>query len=233
MTKLTWDAPGERYYESGVDRGVLFYKNEGFAWPGLVSVAENPTGGEPTPYYIDGYKYLNVASAEEFEAAIEAFSSPTQFDECNGTNQMYGGLRITQQPKKSFGFCYRTLIGNDIEGLQHGYKIHLVYNALAGPLKRTYSTLTDSGEAQVLSWDITTRAPKLDGFRPTAHFVVDTRYTDPAILAAVEDLIYGTATTTPRQPRVAELLNMFGVPIYDAGELPNPNGDTILDGGLP
>lgn len=233
MTRLTWDAPGERFYESGIDRGVLYVQGEGYAWPGLVSVSENPTGGEATPYYIDGYKYLNVASAEEFEATIEAFFAPSAFGACMGVNQTYGGLMITQQPKKSFGFCYRTLVGNDTEALEHGYKIHLVYNALAGPSKRTYSTITDRGEAQVQTWDITTRAPQLSGFRPTAHFVVDSRFTESDVMAEVEDLIYGTETSAPRQPRVAELLNMFGVPVYDAGELPNPNGDTILDGGLP
>lgn len=233
MTRLSWDAVGERYYESGVDRGVLYVDGGGFAWPGLVAVSESPTGGDPTPHYIDGYKYLNVASAEEFEASIEAFSAPSQFAPCDGVNQMYGGLLITQQRRKSFGFAYRTKIGNDTDGLDHAYKIHLVYNALAAPSNRTNTTISETGEATTQSWNITTLAPRLAGYRPTAHFVIDSRTTPEATMVAVENRLYGTEATAPSQPTVTDLLTIFGAPVYDAGEFPVPSGDTIMDGGLP
>lgn len=233
MTRLTWDAIGERYYEIGVDRGVLYIDSEGYSWPGLVSVSENPTGGEVKSHYIDGYKYLNIATAEEFEATIEAFSAPSQFAQCEGVSTSYAGLLVTHQPKKTFGFSYRTGVGNDTEGRDHAYKIHLVYNALAAPSSRAYSTVNDSVEAPVQSWDISTLAPMIHGFRPTAHFVIDSRTTPEVTMTLVENLIYGTAETEPRLPEAHELLTIFGAPVYDGGYVPVSSGDTIMDGGMP
>lgn len=232
MTRLSWDAVGERFYEGGVDRGVLYINNQGVAWPGLVSVAESPTGGEPKPYYIDGFKYLNVAASEEFEATIEAFSAPAEFAACDGLNTMYAGLVLTQQPRRQFGFSYRTRIGNDLDGLDHGYKIHLVYNALAAPSERTNTTINESAEAQVRSWKLTTLAPKLYGHRPTAHFIIDSRTAPVDVMASFEDLLYGTETTQPLLPTVAELLALFNLGAYDGGT-PDTDLGNVLDGGIP
>ncbi len=233
MTRLSWDAPGERFYEGGVDRGVLFVNNVGVAWPGLVSVAESPNGGEPRPYYIDGYKYLNLASAEEFQGTIEAFSAPAEFARCEGIDASYGGLMITNQPRQPFAFSYRTRVGNDIEGLDHAYKIHLVYNALAAPSEQTHATINESFEAPVRSWSITTLAPKMYGHRPTAHFIIDSRTTPEATLLNIEDILYGNETTDPELPSVSRLMNLFGAPLVDAGDNSVVVTDTIMDGGLP
>lgn len=233
MTRLAWDVTGSRFYESGVDRGVLYIGGTGFAWPGLTTVSESPKGGEAKPFYIDGFKYLNLAASEEFEASIEAFSAPPEFAPCEGVNTMYSGLLITQQPRRSFGFSYRTKVGNDIDGLDHAYKIHLVYNALAAPSERTYSTVNDQVEAPTRTWDLTTLAPKIYGYRPTAHFVIDSRTTPEATMVALEDILYGTVVTSARMPTVTELMTLFGAPVYDGGEITVPESDTIMDGGLP
>lgn len=233
MTRLSWDAVGERFYESGIDRGVLYVEDLGVAWPGLVSVAESPTGGEPRPYYVDGYKYLNIAAAEEFEATIEAFAAPPEFNQCEGVNTAYAGLLITQQPRKSFGFSYRTKVGNDTDGLKHAYKIHLVYNALAAPSEQTHTTLNSSAEAPIRRWSITTLPPRVTGFRPTAHFVIDSRTTAESTLLDLEDLIYGTPVATPKLPTVTELLALFEAPAWDGGGVVADLDDTILDGGAP
>lgn len=230
MTRLTWGNVGERFFESGVDRGVLYVDGSGVAWSGLTSVEESPTGGEAKPYYIDGYKYANVAAAEEFEATISAFSSPKEFGPCDGTSEIYNGLIATQQPRRPFNFSYRTKIGNDVDGIEHGYKIHLVYNALAKPASRSNTSLGQETSAQALSWAITTRPPRVTGIRPTAHFVIDTRYTPADILAEVEDLLYGNVNFAPVCPTVGELMAIFGAPVYDAGSAETVPA-TILDAG--
>lgn len=213
MTRLNWDARGERFFETGVDRGVLYVGNNvGVAWPGLISVGENPSGGEPRPYYIDGVKYLNLSSAEEFQATIAAFSSPKEFGVCDGEAAIQNGLFVTQQPRKAFNFSYRTQIGNDIEGKAHGYKIHLVYNALAGPSSRTNSTVASETEPGSLSWEITTLPPSLTGRKPTSHFVIDSRSTPKGLLNAIEDILYGSAAAQPRMPLVSELVTLFKSP---------------------
>jgi hypothetical protein len=209
MPRLTWNAIGERYFETGVDQGVLYIDQAGFAWPGLISVSENPTGGEPRPYYIDGLKYLNLSSNEEFEATVEAFYSPPEFGPCDGTVSIHNGLFVTQQPRKQFGMSYRTKIGNDVDGADHGYKIHLVYNALAAPAERSHSTLSDSPEATPYSWDLTTLAPRLTGFRPTAHFVINSLTTPDALMRSIEDVLYGNDDDIPRLPEISEIIEMF------------------------
>jgi hypothetical protein len=210
MARLTWGAAGERFFNLGVDRGVLYVGiDPGVAWPGLISVSESPTGGDPKPFYMDGQKYLNLSSAEEFAATITAFSRPLEFGPCDGTVPIQNGLFITQQPRKSFGFSYRTMIGNDVDGPDHAYKIHLVYNALAAPAEYNYTTVTDTPDPIQLSWGITTMPPPITGFRPTAHFVVESRYTDPGVLSDLEDILYGNEVSAASLPTVAELIALF------------------------
>lgn len=210
MTRLSWGTPGERFYEAGVDRGVAYVDNVGYAWNGLLSVQEKSSGGTPDPYYFDGFKYIQIASAEEFEATLSAISSPREFGLCDGSYELASGLIITQQRRKQFGLSYRTRIGNDVDGTDHGYKIHLVYNALAAPSERTNSTTSSSGQDPVsMSWDITTNPPALSGSRPTAHFIVDSTRTDPTVLANLEDILYGLDTVPPTMPTPAELVALF------------------------
>lgn len=209
MARLTWDASGERFYETGVDRGVLYVDDIGVPWNGLISVSETSNGGEARPYYIDGVKYLNLATAEEFQATLTALSSPPEFGICDGVASLQNGLFATQQPRRSFGLSYRTMVGNDLETKARGYKIHLVYNALSGPAERSYSTLGEDTQPTIFSWPITTLPPSLTGRKPTAHFVVDTRYTPVDILAEVEDLLYGNDSFPPSLPTVDALVAIF------------------------
>jgi hypothetical protein len=231
MTRLNWDNVGERFYEMGVDHGVLYVGGAGYAWSGLVSVSESPNGGEARPFYLDGFKYANVASAEEFNATIQAFSAPREFGPCDGTLEIYGGLIATQQPRRPFGFSYRTKVGNDTDGNEHGFKIHLVYNALAAPSQRNNTSLGQENAPQTLSWAITTMAPRMTGLRPTAHFIIDSRNTDEALLEDILDLLYGTDTIDPKMPTVGELMALFGAPVYDAGDENSNQFTTILDAG--
>jgi hypothetical protein len=211
MSRLLWNTAGERLFETGVDRGVLYPTDDlGYAWNGLISVAEAPTGGDAKAYYLDGVKFLNVSTAEEFEATLEAFSSPAEFAACEGVAQVQNGLFVSQQRRKSFGLTYRTLVGNDIDGLDHGYKIHIVYNALAAPAERNNATMGDSITPTTLSWQITTRPPAMINYKPTAHFVVDTRYAPKALLQSIESILYGSSTTPPRLPNSFELMGLFG-----------------------
>lgn len=210
MTKLNWGTPGERFYEAGVDRGVFYPKyGPGVAWNGLVSVSESPNGGEARPYYYDGEKYANVSSAEEFEATLEAFSSPPEFSAADGTTTLHAGLFATQQARQSFGLAYRTRMGNDTNGLEHGYKIHLVYGALAGPSERSNQTLTDSSEAMTLSWPITAMPVRTPGIKPTAHLVIDSTKSDRDMLAVLEGYLYGSVGIEPRLPSQSEVIALF------------------------
>lgn len=210
MAVLEWGTAGQRFFETGTDRGVLYPKvGQGVAWNGLLSVSEAPTGGEAKPYYIDGFKYLNLATAEEYAATIEAYSAPPEFGVCDGTAAIHNGLFITQQRRESFGFAYRTRIGNDVDGVEHGYKLHLVYNALSSPSQRNNVTIGDTSDPMTLSWGITTAPPPLSGFRPSAHFVIDSVKAPVSVLTIIEDIMYGSATTAPRLPQVSELVNLF------------------------
>lgn len=211
MTRVIWGASGERYYETGVDRGMLYINYLGVAWSGLISVTESPSGAEPRPFYLDGFKYLNLASAEEYEATIVALSSPPEFKQCEGIKSIQNGLFATQQPRIPFGLSYRTLIGND-HTPDLGYKIHIVYNALAGPAERIHNTVNEQSEAEQLSWSITT-APhgEVTGIKPTAHFVIDSTLTDPALLEELEGIFYGTDIEVPYIPTAQELIDMFSV----------------------
>lgn len=216
MSMLEWDKTGERYYETGVDRGVLFPMDTsgayaaGVAWNGISAVTESPSGAEASPVYADNIKYLNLMSAEDFGCSIEAYTYPDEFEACNGAAEIAPGVVIGQQTRKGFGFAYRTLIGNDVEGTEHGYKIHLVYGAMASPSEKAYSTVNDSPEAMALSWDITTTPVNVTGFKPTAHVEIDSRTTDPEKLAAFEAILYGADETESRLPLPDEIATLMG-----------------------
>lgn len=236
MTKLSWGAVGERFYEAGVDQGVLYVgANDGVPWNGLVSVSEAPTGGDATPYYVDGVKYFNQLSSEEFEATLEAYTYPDEFAECDGTVSVSNGLSATQQKRKSFGLSYRTKVGNDLDGVDHAYKIHLIYNAYASPSGQTHSTISDSYDPFNFSWKLTTVPPAFKGSRPTAHFVVDSRETPSEVLSRIEEVLYGSASETSRLPTVPELRYIFesyNASQFDAGAVNEPYYATF-DGGPP
>lgn len=200
--KIVWDAVGKKVYETGVDHGV-FYKQIsdgsypiGIPWNGLTAVTESPSGAEPNPQFADNIKYLNVFSAEEFAATIEAFTYPDEFMECDGSAQPEPGVIIGQQSRKSFGLCYRTLIGNDVDGQDHGYKLHLIYGCMVSPSEKSYSTINESPEAITFSWDLTTTPVPVTGFKPTASLVIDSTLVDPTKLAALETVLFGTAPAT-------------------------------------
>lgn len=229
--RLDWGTPGERFYEQGVDHGVLYVNGQGFAWPGLVSVSESLSGGNAKSYYLDGYKYVNVAANEDFGAVIEAFSSPPQFAQCEGST-IVNGLVVTQQPRKQFGFSYRSKVGNDTDGTDHGYKIHLIYNALTEPSESKHETVKLDNSVSTRSWTITTRPPMASGIRPTAHFIIDSSLTSPAILETIETVLYGSADTLAFMPTVQALFDIFGGLAYDAGDIDADFSDT-LDGGTP
>jgi hypothetical protein len=210
MARINWDASGAHVYEAGVDRGVLYVGTQpGVAWNGLTSIDERPSGGAATPYYIDGMKYLNVPAAEEFAATISAFTYPDEFGVCDGTVQVVRGLFALTQRRQPFGLSYRTKVGNELVGNNYGYKIHLIYGALAAPSQRTNSSLKDSSDPTNFSWDITTLPPAISGFRNTSHLVLDSRLAPSDTLSEVEDILYGTDTDAARIPSLAELVAAF------------------------
>lgn len=231
MTRVTWGATGERYFETGLDRGVLYVGDSpGVAWPGLISINEAPSGGGPRPYYIDGFKYLNLSASEEFEATLNAFASPKEFAPCDGTTAVQNGLFATQQPRRAFHLSYRTKIGNDVDGRDHAYKIHLVYNALAGPSQRNRTTQSNDNTPDSHTWQLTTLPPSLTGMKPTAHFEIDSRFTPPGLLAYIEGILYGTDAAPPRIPMVSELLDVFRSPgpIVQVNLSDNPSAEVNL-----
>ena len=214
MAKLAWNVAGSRLFEAGVDRGVLYVgAAAGVAWTGLIGVEETPTGAEPKPLYIDGIKYLNRSFLDEFEATIRAYTYPVEFGQCDGTARIRGGLFFGQQERKEFGFSYRTMVGNDTAGVGFGYKLHLVYNALATPSGRSAGTFNTAPEALEFSWAVSTRPRKVSGAAPTAHVVVDSRFTHPVTMAAIEDILYGSDNAVPRLPTPEELITIFDVPV--------------------
>lgn len=198
MAKIKWDQTGERYYETGVKNGVLYVQNsagiypKGVAWNGLTAVTESPSGAEATALYADDIKYLNLISAEEFGATIEAYTYPDEFASCDGSASLADGVMIGQQKRSTFGLCYRTVVGNDVDGNDLGYKLHLIYGALAAPSEKAYSTINDSPEAITFSWEITTTPVSVDKFKPTACITIDSTKADPTKLAALEKILYGS-----------------------------------------
>ncbi len=217
--KLEWDQTGERLYETGVSKGVLYRHTEertygkGVAWNGLTGVSESPSGAEPTALYADDIKYLNIMSAEDFNATIEAYTYPDEFAECDGSASLAKGVLIGQQKRKPFGLCYRTVLGNDVDDADHGYKLHLIYGALAKPTGRDYSTINESPEAITFSWEISTTPVEVTGHKPTAILTIDSTKVDSAKLKALEDILYGTDSEEARLPlpdEIAELFNTAG-----------------------
>ena len=197
MAKLVWDESGKRIYETGVQKGVLYVQDEGgtypkgVAWNGLTAVTESPSGAEATPLYADDIKYLELRSAEEFGATIEAYTYPEEFEACDGSASLAKGVSIGQQDRKAFGLCYRTVVGNDVQGNSHGYKLHLIYGAVASPSEKAYATVNDSPEAVTFSWEITTTPVEIEGFKPTASITIDSTKVNPAKLAELEKKLYG------------------------------------------
>lgn len=209
MPRLTWGSPGTRAFETGVDRGVIYVGNQpGIPWVGLTSVDESPDGGGTKSYYFDGVKYAHTTASEEFSATITAYTYPEIFAHCDGTAQLRTGLFLTQQKRKTFGLSYRTRVGND-QDPERGYKIHIVYNALAEPSQRNYSSVGETAEPVEFSWTVTTRPPVIPGYKPTAHVVIDSRSTDADVLKAVEDALYGDDENTARLPTLDDILAMY------------------------
>lgn len=202
MSKLVWDKTGEHFYETGVDHGVLYPQAtggtypKGVAWNGLTTVTESPSGAEPTPLYADNIKYLNLLSVEEFAATIEAYTYPDEFAECDGSKALVDGVTIGQQKRKAFGMCYRTALGNDVDGDSHGYKLHIIYGAMAAPSEKAYATINDSPEAITFSWELSTTPVSVTGAQPTASLTIDSTKVDPTKLAALEAILYGKDPTT-------------------------------------
>ena len=203
MAKLVWDESGKRLYETGVEKGVLYVQGEngqyenGVAWNGLTAVTESPSGAEPTALYADDIKYLELFSAEEFGATIEAYTYPEEFEACDGSASLGTGVTIGQQDRKAFGICYRTVVGNDVKGNEHGYKLHLVYGAKAKPSEKAYATVNDSPEAVTFSWEVTTTPVNVAGFKRTATVTIDSTKIQPDKLKAIEDKLYGTQDQEP------------------------------------
>ena len=200
MPKLAWDSVGEKTFEAGVDRGVLYVKDGvtlGVPWNGLTSVSENPSGGEAQPTYLDGVKIVNEAQPEEFEATINAFTFPNEFAVCDGT-AAETGIIYGQQVRQEFDLCYRTLVGNDVQNVDHAYKIHLIYNALAAPSQVNRQTMGQNTDPANFSWKITTRPIMIPGYLPTAHLIIDSRKIKPSSLKTIEDYLYGTDLVDPR-----------------------------------
>ena len=214
MSKLVWDQTGERLFETGVKQGVLYPQEggaypKGFAWNGLTAVTESPSGAEATPLYADDIKYLNLLSNEEFGATIEAYTYPDEFASCDGSAEIAPGVVIGQQKRKAFGLSYKTTLGNDVDSYDHGYKLHLVYGALATPTEKAYATINDSPEAVTFSWEITTTPVAVKGFKPTAIVTVDSTKVSAEKMTALEEILYGTDEAEARLPlpdEVAELL---------------------------
>lgn len=214
MPKLEWDKTGERFYETGVEKGVLYPMvsgayPKGVAWNGLTAVNEKPTGAEPTALWADNTKYLNLISNEEFEAGIEAYTYPDEFKECDGSKEIAVGVSIGQQARKMFGLSYVTKIGNDVELSEHGYKIHLIYGATASPSEKGYSTINDSPDAITFSWDVSTIPVNAAGHKPTASLEIDSTKVDAVKLAAFEKVLYGDGDTEARLPLPDEIAEMF------------------------
>ena len=231
MPKLKWDEVGEHFYETGVDQGVLYVYDEtkqgdnkygtGVVWNGLTNVSENPSGAEPTALWADNIKYLNLMSAEEFACTIEAYTYPDEFGVCDGSADISTGIAIRQQKRKTFGFCYRTRIGNDVDNDAHGYKIHIVYGCLASPSERSYATVNDSPEAITFSWEVNTTPiaiGKIDDveYRPTSYLEIDSTKVPSAKLTLIENKLYGTdgtggaEGTAPELPLPSEILALIG-----------------------
>jgi len=216
MSKIIWGETGARKYETGVDKCVLYPQAsdgtypKGVPWNGLISVTESPSGAEASPLYADNGKYLNLISAEDFGASIEAYTYPDEFAECDGSAEIATGVMIGQQRRKPFGLSYQTKLGNDVDAEEYGYKLHIVYGGLAAPSEKGYQTVNDSPEAMTMSWEITTTAPApIEGFKPSASITIDSTKVDASKLEALETILYGSESADPRLPLPAEIASLF------------------------
>ena len=216
MSRLVWDKTGDRLYETGVKQCVLYPQvsgayPKGVAWNGITSVTESPSGAEPSPLYADDIKYLNLMSTEEFGASIEAYMYPEEFEACDGSAEIAPGVSIGQQKRQSFGLCYRTIIGNDTESNEHGYKLHIIYGALAAPSEKAYATVNDSPEAITFSWELSTTPVNVTGGNPTASLTIDSTKVKAEKLKALEDILYGSESesTEPRLPLPDEIATLL------------------------
>lgn len=212
---IVWDESGKRFYETGVEKGVLYVAEggaypKGVAWNGLINVAEKPSGAEPTPLYADNIKYLNLMSNEDFAASVEAYYYPDEFAECDGSAEIVPGVYAGQQNRKKFGMSYVTKLGNDEDGTDHGYKIHLIYGCLAAPSERTYGTVNESPEANTFSWELSTTPVAVPGLKPSASITVDSTKLAPEKLAVLEAALYGTGDKEAYLPLPTELATMLG-----------------------
>lgn len=215
MPKLVWDADAQRLYETGTSKGVLYLRDtdgkypKGIAWNGLTGFTESPSGAEPTDLYADNMKYLTMRSAEDLGGTITAYMYPPEFGECDGSAIVTSGMTISQQARKSFGLCYRTVVGNDVSGNDYGYKIHIIYGATASPSERAYQTINDSPEAIEFSWELTTTPVAVDGYKPTSLVVIDsTQFKEDAAkarLQVLEDILYGTEDAEAHLPLPDEI----------------------------
>lgn len=217
MPRIEWDKTGERLYETGIDHGVLYildsdsasYKN-GVAWNGLTAVTESPSGAEATPIYADNIKYLNLMSAEEFAATIEAYTYPDEFMQCDGSAELVKGATVGQQSRKIFGLSYRTKIGNDVDADEHGYKLHIIYGCQASPSEKPYNTISDSPEAISFSWEVATTPVNVTGMKPTSLLIIDSTKADPTKLAELEAILYGAEEGDgPRLPLPDEIKTLL------------------------
>ena len=215
MSKLVWDKTGERLYETGVKQGVLYPQAaggtypKGVAWNGLTNITESPSGAEATALYADDIKYLNLVSAEEFGGTIEAYTYPDEFAECDGSAALTEGVFIGQQDRKTFGLCYRTTLGNDVDSNGHGYKLHLIYGALAAPSEKAYATINDSPEAITFSWEFKTTPVNVTGHKPTASLTLDSTKVSETKMAALEKVLYGDGETDARLPLPDEVVQIL------------------------
>ena len=215
MSKLVWDQTGERFYETGVKNGVLYPMGDagtydkGVAWNGLTAVTESPSGAEPTPLYADDIKYLNLMSNEEFGGTIEAYTYPEEFEQCDGSAVLAKGVNIGQQPRKTFGLCYKTTLGNDVKSNDYGYKLHLVYGALAAPSEKAYATINDSPEAITFSWEFSTTPVNVAGHKPTASITIDSTKCEAEKLAALEAILFGSDDEEARLPLPDEIATLM------------------------
>ncbi len=215
MSKIIFDNTGEKLYETGVDHCVLYVRDgnayqTGVAWNGITAINENPSGAEATAIYADNIKYLNIVSGEDFGATIEAYTYPDEFTECDGSAEIVPGVKIGQQTRKPFALCYRTLIGNDVAGTGHGYKLHFIYNAQAAVSAKNYKTINESPEAMSFSWEISTTPEVVEGYKPTASVTVDSTKVDPTKLKTLEEKIYGTDSAEPSMPSISEIISIIG-----------------------
>jgi hypothetical protein len=236
MARINWSKSGDRTFEAGIDHGVLYVSGiAGVPWIGLIDVTHAQSGGEVKPRWLDGIKIGNRTSPEQFEATIEAYTYPLEFERCDGTYRGENGLRLTQQRRKPFGMVYRSQVGDELKGLSLGYKLHIMYNLKAEPSEHGYKSLTDQTEPLTFSWKVTSRAVQVTGFRPTAHFIVDSRDVPAELLQELEDTLFGTEDTDPTLPTPGELMFLFDSYddlVYDAGTPYTPVFETY-DAGTP